>query len=119
MNRKGFTLVEMLGCLVLLALVLGIGLYSARGTLATSLSTLTSVSENEIYDASRIYILENSTTWININNDEYTCFMVNALVDKGYFEYNDVSEYRNDFIKIVREPGTKVIQSIKIVDSCE
>ena len=59
MNNKGFTLVELLGCLVLLGFVLGIGLYSARGTLSTTLTTLDQVSENEIYDSAEIYLMEN------------------------------------------------------------
>ena len=36
MNRKGFSLVELLGCLAIMGMILCIGLYSAKGTLATS-----------------------------------------------------------------------------------
>ena len=43
MNRKGFTLIEFLGCMALLGVILAIGLYVTRGTLATALSTLTDV----------------------------------------------------------------------------
>ena len=39
MNRKGFSLVELLGCLAIMGIILCIGLYSAKGTLATSVST--------------------------------------------------------------------------------
>ena len=119
MNRKGFTLIEMLGCLLLLAVVLGIGLYVTRGTLATTLSTLTGVAENEIYDASKMYILENGVTWTNQDGLEYVCVSVRSLIDKGYFELQEVIEYKDDYVKFVREPATKVISSTKLVDICE
>ena len=50
MNRKGFTLIEFLGCMAILGVVLALGLYVTRGTLSTTLSTLTEISENEVYE---------------------------------------------------------------------
>jgi len=118
MNNKGFTLFELLGCLVILAVILGIGLYTTRGTLATTLSTLTDVSRNEIFDASKMYILENKTTWFN-NGEEYTCLTVDNLVDAGYFESGEVTTYKNDIIKIVRDSKTRVVEKIEFVSECE
>ena len=117
MNRKGFTLIELLGSFALLGLILCIGLYTTRGTLATSLSILTDVSRNEIYAAAETYVIENQTNWIN-NGEEYTCLTVKNLVDAGFFEEGEVRTYQNDMIRIVREPKTKVINSIRLVDSC-
>ena len=102
MNRKGFTLIEMLGCMLIMAIILGIGLYSARGTLATSLSTLTNISENEIYSASKIYVLENGVNWIN-DGTEYTCITIDNLVEKGYFDEDEVLSYKDEIIKIERD----------------
>ena len=118
MNNKGFGLIELLGCLVILGLIFGIGLYSARGTLSTSLTTLDQVSENEIYDMAEIYIMENNVSWIN-NDIEYTCIEIDRLVDMGYFESDEVSGYIDKFIKVVRDSNTKVINSTKLVDVCE
>lgn len=117
MNKKGFTLLELLGCLAILGFILCIGLYTTRGTLATALSTLTDVSLNQIYDASKLYITENKTNWIN-NEEEYACISVRNLVDVGYFNEGEVTTYLDDMIRIVREPKTKVIQKIKLVDTC-
>lgn len=118
MNRRGFTLFELLGSLVILAVILGIGLYSARGTLATTLSTLSDVSRNEIFSAAENYVLENKTTWTN-DGEEYTCLTVINLVDAGYFEWGEVATYQDEMIKIIREPKTKVINSIQFVTECE
>lgn len=118
MNNKGFGLIELLGSLVVLGLILGIGLYSARGTLSTSLTTLDQVSEKQIYDMAEIYVIENGVTWVN-SDDEYTCIDVYQLVNMGYFEYDEVSGYKDKKIKIVRDSNTKVINSRKLVDICE
>ena len=54
MNNKGFSLIEMLGCVALLGIILCISLFINRKTLATSLSTLDNISNNEIYKAPAI-----------------------------------------------------------------
>lgn len=118
MNKKGFSLVELLGALVLLGIILCIGLYSSRGTLATTLSTLTNVSTNEIYSAAKTYVLENEVDWI-VGDEEYTCLTVTDLIDAGYFDENEILSYKNDKIKIIREGKTKVITYTSLVDDCE
>ena len=118
MDRKGFTLIEMLGCLAILCLVLCIGFFVTKDTLATTLSTLTDVSENQITEAASLYILENKTVWNN-DGEEYVCLTVQDLVDKGYFDRNEVLSYKNKKIKIVRNSTTKVIDSVSLIDSCE
>lgn len=117
LNNKGFSLVELLGCFVILTLILLVGLYSARGTLATTFSNLTGISENEIYDASEMYVMENQVTWIN-GDGEYTCLTVEQLVEDGYFNYDEVVEYKDRKIKIIRNSNTKVVSQVSLVDNC-
>lgn len=119
MNKKGFSLVELLGCIALLAVILCIGLYSARGTLSTTLTTLDSISISDIYDATRTYILENKITWIHKDNEEYTCVDIDSLVDAGYFDEEEVKDYKDNKIKVIRDSKTKVIDNIDLVDTCE
>ena len=119
MKKNGFTLIELLGCLALLGVVLCIGLYVTRDTLSTSLSTLTDVSSNQIHDAATLYVREYKTNWINANGEEYACITMEQLVDSGYFDYDEVVNYYNDYIRLVREPKTRVIDSVQIVESCE
>ena len=118
MNNKGFTLVELLGCFVLLTIVFGIGIYFTSGTLSTTLTTAQMVSENEIYNTSKTYILENGIQW-NMDNDlEYACVCISDLVESGYFKTEEVSGYMNDFTKVFRNINTKVINEVKIVKEC-
>ena len=117
MNRKGFTLIEFIGCMAILGMVLALGLYVTRGTLSTTLSTLTDVSNNEIYETAKTYVLENKTTWIK-NSEEYTCITVQSLVDAGYFESDEVTAMSDNIIKITRDSITKVINDVKYVSKC-
>lgn len=117
MNKKGFSLIELLGCLIILGIILCIGLYSTRGTLATTLSTLTNVSENEIYEIAETYTIEKNVTWFN-DDLEYTCITVSDLVDNGYFKENEVTTYKDKVIKIIRNPITKVVTDINLLKEC-
>ena len=118
MNNKGFTLIELLGCFVLVAIVFGVGIYFTSGTLSTALTTVDMVSENEIYSASKTYVLENNTRWKIENDLEYACVSIFDLVESGYFESEEVSEYVSDFAKVFRNNNTKVIDNVKIVKEC-
>lgn len=118
MNRKGFSLIELMACLALLGIVLCIGLYVTRGTLSTALSTITGVTVNEIYDAAELYVVENSTKWIN-DGEEYTCLTVSDLVDYGYFDDDEINTYKDSMIRVVRDSKTRVIESVRMVDICE
>ena len=118
MGRKGFTLIELIGCLALMGIILCIGITATKDSLAISLSSLTDVSESQIYNAAELYVLENKTKWIN-DGSEYTCLTVINLVDAGYFDDGEVTTYKNKFIKMIRDPKTRVISSKEIVDECE
>ena len=118
MDKKGFSLVELLGSLALLGIILCIGLYFSGGTLATTLSTLNNVSLNEINDAALVYVVENGVNWIN-DGSEYTCVSIESLVNLGYFEEEEVSLYKDEMVKLVRNIHTKVISSEGLVEKCE
>ena len=118
LNNKGFSLIELLGSLALLGLILCLGLYSARGTLSTSLTTLDNVSDNEIKNAAELYVLENSKAWIH-DEEEYACVNISILVDEGYLKNSEISSYKGMMVKIIRDSKTKVITNRIIVDDCE
>ena len=118
MNNKGFTLIELLGCFVLVAIVFGVGIYFTSGTLSTTLTTIDMVSENEIREASKSYILENHVNW-NLDDDlEYVCISISDLVESGYFKSEEVTDYIDNFTKVFRNGSTKVVSEVMIVKEC-
>lgn len=118
MNNKGFSLIELLGSLVLLTIILGIGLFMAKDTLSTSILTIDKITEKEIIDTAKQYVLENNVKWKN-DLEEYTCIKISTLADYGYFNNNDIKDYNNMFVKIVRNKKNMVITNSTLVDICE
>ena len=114
MNRQGFTLIEMLACLALLGIVLGVGLVSSRGTLSTSLTQFRSISDSEVFEAARTYAVSENITF----NNGYACVIVSELIDLGYLEYTNDEDIRERIVQINKNDSTKVIESIKYTQVC-
>jgi len=115
MNRKGFSLIELLACMALLGLILSIGLYLSKDTLSMAATSLNGITDNEIFDSAQIYVVEENVLW----NDGYTCVMVSELVDNGYFDSNEVADINDKVIKLTRNEKTKVITNVYYVDECK
>ena len=116
MNRKGFTLVEFLICLVLLGIVLVLGLCASSDMLRTSLSSLRSVSDNEVFKAAKTYVQENNSVF---NDDSYACVTVKELIDYGYLVDTNDYELRDKIVKVKKNKVTKVIYDIGYTNSCD
>jgi len=116
MNRRGFTLIEMLACIGLLGLVLGFSLLVNKGTLSTSMTQMDMVSENEVFDAALVYVVESGVTWID---NSYTCILVRELADYGYFKEDEIEDIKNKIIKVTRDSNTLVVDKVQFVDNCK
>ena len=116
MNQKGFTLVEFLICIVLLGIVLVLGLCSSTDMLRTSLSSLRSVSDNEVFKAARSYALENNSTF---DSNGHTCIMVHDLIDYGYLLDTNDYELRSKGVILKKNKITKVIYDMEYTSNCE
>ena len=111
MNRKGFTLTELLATLVLLGIIVGAVLYIFKGTMATSMTQIDVINDTQVFEAAKSYVLETNKTF----QDDYTCVTIQELVDYGYFKDGN---YGDKIIKIIRNPETKVYEEVKYVDRC-
>ncbi len=116
MNRKGFTLVEFLICLALLGIVLVFGLCASSDMLRTSLSSLRSVSDNEVFKAAKAYVQENNVTFYD---GSYTCVTVKELIDYGYLVDTNDYELRDKIVKVKKNKVTKVIYDIEYTSNCD
>lgn len=115
MNRRGFTLIEMLACLGILGVILGMGLISSKGMLSTSLTQLRKVEDNEVFEAARTYAISGNA----IFNNGYACVTVEELIDLGYLENTNDKKIREKSVQITKNDVTKVIETIKYTQVCE
>lgn len=110
-NNHGFTLTEVLACLVILGIVFITVTFVFRGTMATSLTQIDSISDNQIFDAARYYSMETNKQFKN----GYECITIKELIDYGYL--SNVSDV-NRKVKITKNMQTKVIEKIEFDDKC-
>lgn len=88
MNKKAFTLVELLSVILILGIIATISMYVVVGKITKSKEKLYNVQINNIKDASKKYMLENP------NIDKYhintICEPVSTLQEKGYLEKGQI-----------------------------
>ena len=116
MNNKGFTLIEFLICLVMLGVVLVMGICASRNSLATSLVTLRSVSDNEVFKATKSYVISEN---ISFNDKSYVCVSVRDLIDYGYLADTNDLVLKEKIVKLKRNNITKVISNFEYVSNCD
>ena len=119
---QGFTLIELLATIVILALVVGITVYSAITYIGSSKEKTYSVTINSLESNAGDYLTENSGRLFYVTDDdnssvEYQCLTVKNLIDYGYFKNDILDSYiekdrkvsENDYIYIERDISTKTI----------
>lgn len=111
-DKSGFTLTEVLACLVVLGIIFITVTFLFRGTLATSLSQIDVIGDSQIYDAARYYSVEVNKPF----KDGYECITVKELIDYGYLNNNVNGIERK--VRITKNMQTKVIEKIEFDDKC-
>ena len=121
MNKKGFTLVELLATIIVLGILVGIVLYVTTSIISRSKEKSYQVTINEIEKNTSNYLAENSNRLFYLENTEkgyeYQCVTVENLVDYGYLGNdvtnsnvsNDSKAELGDYIYIERDIYTKAV----------
>lgn len=89
MNNKGFTLIEMLLTITMIALIVVVVSFSINSTLSISKEKSYDILKNNIINMANMYIMECEANAINCSNDyvwnnNKTNFYANKLVLRGY-----------------------------------
>ena len=89
MSNKGFTLIEMLLTVTMIALIVIIVSFSINSTLSISKEKSYDILKNNIINMANMYIMECEANAINCSNDyvwnnNKTNFYANKLVLRGY-----------------------------------
>ena len=114
MNKKGFTLTELLVGLAIIGILSVTLVYIVKGTLSTSMTQLSEINDNEVYEAAKMYAIENNA----FKDNDSICILVSTLVDNGYLDNNIADELKAKIVKITRNSTNKTIEEIKYVLLC-
>lgn len=123
MNKRGFTLIELVGVIVILA-ILGIVTFPIiSGIIGKNAEALDKNQEKMIISAAKSYAMKNA---FKVNSDNY-CVSVSTLMEQGYLDKfdsikgnsNDV-DYKEYKVTISKDENTYKYEVIekKVGDSC-
>ena len=92
-NKNAFTLVELLGVLVILAIILTITLYSVGSILDNSEESLNDVQVAKVIEAAKVFYLKEGFDLEN--NEAAVCVTPTYLVDNNYLDKDVISPETN------------------------
>lgn len=111
MNKKGFTLTELLGVIVILAIIAIIAFPSVLGLLNSSQNETDEAMQNFAITAARNYVNDNMDSYpkaLEGQTKTYSNLKIQTLLDEGYISSTTISsekncEMLNDEIKITSD----------------
>lgn len=111
MNKKGFTLTELLGVIVILAIIAIIAFPSVLGLLNSSQDETDEAMQNFAITAARNYVNDNMDSYpkaLEGQTKTYSNLKIQTLLDEGYISSTTISsekncEMLNDEIKITSD----------------
>jgi len=104
MNRKGFTLVELLGVIIILSLLMLIVLPRITNSTRNSSAKTDKVTEQLIFDAAALYLNDNEGDYNKIEGSVY-CIDLNDLVNSDYLKSPLKMSYDGDIV------NTKIVEA--------
>ena len=119
LNRKGFTLVELLVTIVIVGLVIGISTYGIITAINSSENKSKTISLKNIKEAASIYSGEaGSSSWKNADGYDAFCVTIGELMNKGLLDSNakikgEVDQ--NTFVMVKKNKVTLAIEGEDIV----
>ena len=124
-NKKGFTLVELLITIVILILVMSVTIYTAIRLINNSKEKSYEVTINNVIANANNYVTERNLFFVSKDEKtEYQCITVENLIDAGYLNNNIVNTSKtaenetvkkNDYIYIERNSQTKAVAKTEYI----
>ena len=125
-NEKGFTLIELISAILIIAILVVITGRAISDSMKTSKEKAVELTQQNLYTAATLYTTEfktSSSDWyveykddgtsLKETGNEYSCTTIQMLINKGLLSNNLVSPdtqqpiNKNIFIKIIRNIDTK------------
>ncbi len=134
MNKKGYTLIELLAIILILGLVTSITITVILSVLSNAKAKSDELTKRNIRDQAEKYIYEgfSDNNWKKVNSVvnpdatklEYKCVKIQDLIDIGYYKQSIIEENSDllsatDIVKITRNRETKAIVSKEITNNTD
>lgn len=126
MNKKGFTLTELLGVIVILAIIAIIAFPSVIGLLNSSQNETDEAMQNFAITAARNYVNDNMDSYpkaLEGQTKTYSNLKIQTLLDEGYISSTTISsekncEMLNDEIKITSDSVKYSYEYVTVDGGC-
>lgn len=105
LNKKGFTLIELIATVILLAIVMGFGSYSIMNIINDTKKNNYNNMIKEIKNAVEVYYQE--CTYVNNDCDSERTIKLGYLISNGYLKGNDENDMMTLVNPINNEPITE------------
>ena len=122
LNKKGYTLIELLAVILLIGLILVLSTYGIIKAVKSSKEKVTTLSEKSIKEASETYATEkddDSNYWLDITDKEnkYFCTTIEELMNKGLLDKKAESTKfkKSDFVLVKKNKVTNVNSKAEIL----
>ena len=122
LNKKGYTLIELLAVILIIGLVLGFSTYGIIKAIKSSKGKAATLSEKSIKEAAETYATEkndDSSYWLDITDKEnkYFCTTIEELMNKGLLDKKAESAKfkKSDFVLVKKNKVTNVNSKAEIL----
>ena len=122
LNRKGYTLIELLAVILIIGLILGFSTYGIINAFNTSKNKSLTISINSIKESAETYATEkndDSSYWLDITDKEnkYFCITIEELMNKGLLDKKAESTKfkKSDFVLVKKNKVTNVNSKAEIL----
>lgn len=115
MNKKGFTLVELLVTIAISTLVLSIGATLVNNIIDNSNDKAVAIAHENIKKSANLYSKDFYDDIVWSNNK--SCITVEQLIAKGYIKREEVKDATDEYIIIEKDEYNTIISETNINDS--
>ena len=122
LNKKGYTLIELLAVILIIGLILVLSTYGIIKSIKSSKGKAATLSEKSIKEAAGTYATEkndDSSYWLDITDKEnkYFCITIEELMNKGLLDKKAESAKfkKSDFVLVKKNKVTNVNSKAEIL----
>ena len=113
-KKNGFTLVELLSTVVILAVVFSITVYLVVKNIGKAKDDATLINYTNIKNIAKVYTDEVSSYWNVKDSYECSCISLGNMIEIGYFDEKVIDENdkltKDTMLKVIRDKDSKVIK---------